>query len=64
MIEIRNNLVARVIEAEREGWLGEIEGLQVSLAGAEGKIEQLDTEDAGRSMTVDLGIPVFRAGDQ
>ncbi|MDF2254326.1 hypothetical protein [Streptantibioticus ferralitis] len=24
---IRDNLVARIAEAEREGWLGEVEGL-------------------------------------
>ena len=32
--EIRDNLIARIAEAEREGWLGETEGLQVSLAGS------------------------------
>jgi hypothetical protein len=35
-------LIARIAEAEREGWLGEVEGLQVSLAGAEQKLRQLD----------------------
>ncbi|MGW7243950.1 helicase associated domain-containing protein [Streptomyces sp. NPDC054804] len=29
------------VEAQREGWLGEVEGLQVSLAGAEEKLAQL-----------------------
>jgi hypothetical protein len=33
--EIRDNLTARITEAEREGWLGEAEGLKVSLTGAE-----------------------------
>ena len=33
--EIRDNLIARIAEAEREGWLGEVEGLQISLAGAQ-----------------------------
>ncbi|MER7998356.1 hypothetical protein [Streptomyces sp. NPDC095613] len=36
-MEIRDNLLARIAEAEREGWLGEVEGLWVSLAGAEEK---------------------------
>ncbi|MCZ0991635.1 hypothetical protein [Streptomyces diastatochromogenes] len=36
--EIRNNLRDRITEAEREGWLGEAEGLRVSLAAAEKKI--------------------------
>lgn len=40
--EIRDNLIARIAEAEREGWLGEVEGLRVSLAGAEGKLAQVD----------------------
>jgi integrase len=42
LVEIRDNLTARITEAEREGWLGEVEGLQVSLAGAEDKLAQLD----------------------
>ena len=33
---------ARIAEAEREGWLGEVEGLHVSLAGAEDKLAQID----------------------
>ena len=40
--EIRDNLIARITEAEREGWLGEVEGLKVSLAGAEDKLAQID----------------------
>ncbi|MGY0065276.1 tyrosine-type recombinase/integrase [Streptomyces sp. QTS137] len=56
--EIRDNLVGRISEAEREGWLGEVEGLRVSLAGAEDKLAQLDRR--GRTSTaVDLGIPHF-----
>ena len=35
--EIRQILTARIAEAEREGWLGEIERLKVSLAGADDK---------------------------
>jgi len=34
LADIRDNLVNRIAEAEREGWLGEVEGLHVSLAGA------------------------------
>ena len=33
--EIRDNLTARIAEAEREGWPGEAEGLKVSLAAAD-----------------------------
>ncbi|MFE5752697.1 site-specific integrase [Streptomyces massasporeus] len=60
LVEIRDNLVARITEAEREGWLGELEGLEVSLAGAQDKLAQLDAELARRSTAVDLGIPTFR----
>jgi len=42
LLEIRDNLIARIAEAEHEGWLGEIEGLQVSLAGAEEKLGQME----------------------
>ena len=52
--EIRDNLIARIAEAEREGWLGEIEGLRVSLAGAEGKLAQIDRR---RPQSIDLGMP-------
>ncbi|MGW2648452.1 tyrosine-type recombinase/integrase [Streptomyces sp. NPDC001393] len=52
LAEIRDNLIARIEEAEREGWRGEIAGLKVSLAGAEAKLAQLD----GRS-AVHLGMP-------
>lgn len=34
LAKIRDNLTTHIAEAERQGWLGEIEGLQVSLAGA------------------------------
>ncbi|MET7906079.1 site-specific integrase [Streptomyces sp. NPDC005355] len=57
--EIRDNLRDRITEAEREGWLGEVEGLKVSLAGAMQKLAQLD-ERARRTTTVNLGIPTFR----
>lgn len=58
LVEIRDNLLARIIEAEREGWLGEIEGLQVSLAGARDKIAQIG--NAAASRVVELGIPDFK----
>ncbi|MFH8485322.1 tyrosine-type recombinase/integrase [Streptomyces longisporoflavus] len=60
LAEIRDNLIARVIEAETEGWLGEVEGLQISLAGAEEKLSQLDVQISRQQESVDLGIPTFR----
>jgi site-specific recombinase XerD len=57
--EIRDNLHARIAEAERERWLGEIEGLQVSLAGAEDKLAQIDATLRRRASTTQLGMPTF-----
>jgi integrase len=56
LAEVRDNLLARIAEATREGWLGEVEGLKVSLAGAQHKLAQLD-ELAARRPTVHLGMP-------
>jgi integrase len=58
--EIRDNLLDRIAEAEREGWTGEAEGLKVSLAAANNKLAQADMTAARRSETVDLGIPSYR----
>ena len=58
ILEIRDNLHERIAEAEREGWHGEVEGLKVSLAGAQSKLAQLD-QTARRAATVHLGIPAF-----
>lgn len=57
--EIRNNLEARIIEAKREGWLGEVEGLQVSLSGAKDKIAQIETTLQSQAGTVTLGLSTF-----
>jgi hypothetical protein len=54
LIEIRDNLKARIAEAQRERWLGEVEGLQISLAGAEDKLAQIH-----RHTTAELGIPTI-----
>jgi integrase len=57
LTEIRDNLTARIAEAEREGWHGEMEGLRISLAGAEDKLTQISRRTA---TTSDLGIPSIR----
>ncbi|MFF1678807.1 hypothetical protein ACFVYG_22555 [Streptomyces sp. NPDC058256] len=59
MVEIRDNLADRIEEAEREGWLGEVEGLSVSHAAAEEKIAQLDARQDRKEAAVFLGIPSF-----
>ena len=59
LVEIRDNLIARITEAESQRWLGEAEGLKVSLAGAEAKLAQMDQIAARRGHAVDLGVPTF-----
>ena len=51
---------ARIAEAEREGWLGEIEGLKISLAGADDKLAQIDRRSQAAA-AVTLGMPGFPA---
>ena len=55
--EIRDNLEARIIEAKCEGWLGEVEGLQISLTGAKDKIAQIGDTLHRRTTATALGIP-------
>ena len=55
LAEIRDNLTARIAEAEQKGWLGEAEGLKISLAGAEDKPAQIDRRT--RPAAIDLGMP-------
>jgi integrase len=57
LTEIRDNLTARIAEAERGGWLGEIEGLKISLAGAEDKLTQISRHT---TTTADLATPSIR----
>lgn len=58
--EIRDN-EARIIEARREGWLGEIEGLQVSYSGVNDKLAQIDATLQRTTAATELGIPGFDA---
>jgi hypothetical protein len=58
IIEIQDNLLSRITEAEQEGWTGESEALKISLAGAHQKLTQLD-EMARRAATIHLGTPAF-----
>jgi integrase len=58
--DIRDNLLARVAEAEREGWAGEAEGLKVSLAAANNKLAQIELSLARRAEAVSLGMPAYR----
>ncbi|GHE92089.1 hypothetical protein GCM10014715_55620 [Streptomyces spiralis] len=62
LVEIRDNLIARIAEAEREGWLGEVEGLRVSLAGAEDKLGQINRR--AQTAPTSLGMPTTRSTDR
>ncbi|MEU0940994.1 hypothetical protein [Embleya sp. NPDC005971] len=62
MLEIRQNLGDCIAEAEREGWLGEAEGLAVSLAAAGEKIAQIRSREERRSSPVFLGVPALLQG--
>ena len=57
--EIRDNLEARIIEAKREGWLGEVEGLQISYTGVKDKPAQVDATIRAKSAATELGMPPF-----
>jgi hypothetical protein len=59
LVEIRDNLIERIAEAQREGWLGEVESLEISLAGAEEKLCQLDEQAGAKHTLTHLGLPDF-----
>jgi len=59
LADIRGNLTARIAEAQREGWLGEAQGLKVSLAAADAKLAQVDRLIARRRDAISLGMPSF-----
>ena len=54
--EIRDNLIARIAEAEREGWAGEAQGLKISLTGARDKLAQIDRRTSSDT-AVNIGMP-------
>ncbi|MDJ0346179.1 site-specific integrase [Streptomyces sp. H10-C2] len=60
LVDIRDNLIDRIAEAEREGWLGEIDGLGISLAATEEKLAQLDAQAARKGQAIEMGMPTFR----
>ncbi|WP_328380135.1 hypothetical protein OG372_36880 [Streptomyces sp. NBC_01020] len=54
------NLRERIREARANGWLGEVEGLQVSFDAAMAKLKSLKNTPAdGCPRLVDLGMPIF-----
>jgi hypothetical protein len=58
LAQIRDNLIERIAETESHRWLGEAEGLKVSLAGAQAKLAETD-QITERRNTTQLGMPTF-----
>ncbi|MEV6932506.1 tyrosine-type recombinase/integrase [Dactylosporangium sp. NPDC051485] len=54
--DIRSNLLERIDEARNHGWLGEVEGLQATLAAADQKLAAMDVL-ANRQRVINLGMP-------
>ncbi|MEV4539300.1 tyrosine-type recombinase/integrase [Asanoa sp. NPDC049518] len=57
LMEIIDSLSERIQEAQAQGWLGEVQGLQVSLNAAETKLRDLERRIDGGP--IDLGIPAI-----
>jgi hypothetical protein len=57
--EIEDDLLARRARAEREAWLGEVEGIDLTLTSLRQKREE--TKRLARIAPVELGIPVIAA---
>ena len=60
LIEIVRNLTDRIDEARANGWLGEVQGLQISLDAARAKLANLDRTSRSGGGITHLGLPVIR----
>ena len=61
LIEIIRNLGERISEAQMNGWLGEVQGLEVSLEAAKRKLVSLDRslERNHNNGPIHLAVPVI-----
>ncbi len=59
LIDIRHNLGERITEAQHNRWVGEVDGLKVSLAATNTKLAQLDGLAARRQASLQTGAPSF-----
>lgn len=55
LTEIESDLLQRRARAEAEGWLGEIEGINLTLTFLEGK--RSEAQRLGRLPAVNMGMP-------
>ncbi|MFD4855254.1 hypothetical protein [Streptomyces atratus] len=61
LIEIIHSLTDQIKEAKLNGWLGEAEGLQVSLQAASKKLTAMDQAHVRSTAHItDLGLPLLR----
>jgi hypothetical protein len=61
LVAIIHNLGERIQEAKLNDWLGEVQGLQTSLAKAREKLTSLDRSVHHESGPTDLGMPIAAA---
>lgn len=59
LAEIVRNLTERIAQARLNGWLGEVEGLTVSLDAAAVKLANLDKLRTGKHAVTGLGVPAM-----
>jgi hypothetical protein len=64
LAHIIRNPTDRISEARIHGWLGEVEGLQISLTAARAKLAALDRTARNAVDTADLGMPSYRPARQ
>ena len=57
---IIGNLRDRIGEARTNGWLGEIQGLQISLDAAANKMAALNRTERRQTTPVEIGLPRVR----
>lgn len=56
--QIHDNVEDRIAEAKREGWIGEVKGLEVTLAAAKQKLDAMNKARQRQDATF-VGMPVF-----
>jgi hypothetical protein len=62
LAEIARNLADRIAEAKANGWLGEVQGLQISLEHARQKLASLDRlAGITRRVPVPIEMPIIGA---
>jgi hypothetical protein len=59
LVEITRNLADRVDEARANGWLGEVQGLQISLEAARTKLFWIRVSSRCTGETLPLNVPMI-----